>query len=355
MGLSKLQEIIINAPENKIAVEASAAAGKTVVLTEKVRKLLREGINPNKIAVITFTNLAAQELKDRLAADYKDGIFIGTIHSLAAYCLAVNGYAEQANKVKDDQKFDRLFTLCKKINIIKRYDWVLVDECQDCGEAQLEFIFKMLQTDHFFVCFDYKQSIYGFNGARPDLLREYLEDMDATVYHLNENYRNGSSILTFAKNIIIHTFEKDDSVPMRNIRGTVYECDPSLDTVKKWISQNGSFGDWAVLCNTNEEIANICYYLTKNGIDNVTFKQGDLNKEQLEDLMKSNTVKVLTRHSAKGLEFPNVIVWNPQRWNGDEGYRVNYVAATRARDILVWMEAKKKKRSSYKKKEAEWF
>ena len=63
MKLSKLQEKIVNAPEPCIVVHAAAAAGKTAVLTERVRKMLRDGINPSDIAVITFTNLAAQELR----------------------------------------------------------------------------------------------------------------------------------------------------------------------------------------------------------------------------------------------------------------------------------------------------
>ena len=58
--------------------------------------------------------------------------------------------------------------------------------------------------------------------------------------------------------------------------------------------------------------------------------------------MKDNVVKVLTRHSAKGLEFPYVIVYNPSWW-GSEARRVNYVAATRARDVLMWLEPPKKK------------
>jgi superfamily I DNA/RNA helicase len=51
--------------------------------------------------------------------------------------------------------------------------------------------------------------------------------------------------------------------------------------------------------------------------------------------MKENTVKVLTIHTAKGLEANNVIVIGT-RWNDAEERRINYVAATRARDLLVW-------------------
>ncbi len=76
MDLSKLQEDIINAPYNKVIVLSSAASGKTRLLTEKVRQLLRAGVNPKEIAVITFTNMAAGELRQRLGSDYKTGLFV---------------------------------------------------------------------------------------------------------------------------------------------------------------------------------------------------------------------------------------------------------------------------------------
>ena len=59
MGLSKLQNDILSKPDKKIVIMASAAAGKTMVLTEKVRRILQSGMDPKEIAVITFTNMAA--------------------------------------------------------------------------------------------------------------------------------------------------------------------------------------------------------------------------------------------------------------------------------------------------------
>ncbi len=109
MELSKLQKEIVNATESRIVVVASAAAGKTRVLTERVRKMLRDGIEPKDIAVITFTNLAAQELRERLAEDYKDGIYIGTIHALANYFLLSHGIPTDAYLDKNNDKFDLLF------------------------------------------------------------------------------------------------------------------------------------------------------------------------------------------------------------------------------------------------------
>ena len=83
MELSTAQKKIVEAKENKIVVVASAAAGKTTVLTQRVRYLLSHGADPTKVVMITFTNAAAEEMAERLG--HPKGIFIGTIHSYANY------------------------------------------------------------------------------------------------------------------------------------------------------------------------------------------------------------------------------------------------------------------------------
>jgi superfamily I DNA/RNA helicase len=64
--------------------------------------------------------------------------------------------------------------------------------------------------------------------------------------------------------------------------------------------------------------------------------------DELNELLNTQAVKVLTIHSAKGLECENVIVVGANMWK-DEEIRLSYVAATRARDNLYWMSTKRKK------------
>lgn len=334
MELTTLQKIILNAPEARIAVEACAAAAKTSTLIEKVRQLLRSGIEPKTIAVITFTRLAAQELIDRLGADYKDGIFIGTIHSLAAHFLILNGLGAHISKVAEDEEFDKLFDLCQGLELYHSYDWICLDEAQDCGEKELDFIFDLINPVHYFVALDYRQSIYGFKGARPDLLKDYLEHNDTTYYSLNENFRNGSNILEYAKAILKPTGMRDDSRPMRKVEGKVISARYTIKDLVQNIKLNGDYKDWAILCRTNNNVELIMSDLEDNDIPCVTFKQGDLNKAKLEKIMASNTVKVLTAHSSKGLEWDNVATYKLW-WGGAEERRLNYVAATRARNLLI--------------------
>ena len=346
MNLSDLQDRIVNTDKTQVVVLAAAAAGKTSVLTERVRKLLNNNIVPSDIAVITFTNLAAQELRDRLGADYKDGIYIGTIHGLANKFLLTHGI--ETGRLIEKEDFDGFFRLLKQNpGCITHIPHILLDEAQDTSELEFEFIFDMICPKTFFVVGDFRQTIYSFKGSEPELLLNLSEKEDVTTYSLNENYRNGANILTYAKKILRKSGLCDDSIPVRE-NGIVYEGETDFTNLKGWISSQGEFKDWAILCSTNTDIAYIIELCNKNNIPTVTFKQGDLSKAQLDKLMKTNAVKVLTRHSAKGLEFDNVAVWAPQWWGGDEAYRVNYVAATRARNILLWLEAPKKKKNKRK-------
>ena len=109
MELSKLQKDILDKQDKKIVVMASAAAGKTMILTEKVRRILKSGVDPKDVAVITFTNMAADVLRKRLGDDYRDGIFIGTIHSLANRFLLSSGI--DTSHILNNENFDELFEL----------------------------------------------------------------------------------------------------------------------------------------------------------------------------------------------------------------------------------------------------
>ena len=82
--LDKYQQEIVNSNEPRIIVEAGGGAGKTRTLIERIKRLLNDGVPACNIVAITFTNMAAEEMKERLMD--VEGIgdcFIGTIHSFA--------------------------------------------------------------------------------------------------------------------------------------------------------------------------------------------------------------------------------------------------------------------------------
>lgn len=82
--LDEYQKEIVESTEPRIIVEAGAGSGKTRLVIERIRKLLNDGIEPQNIIAITFTNMAAEEMKERLKDIPNSGdCFVGTIHSFA--------------------------------------------------------------------------------------------------------------------------------------------------------------------------------------------------------------------------------------------------------------------------------
>lgn len=232
---------------------------------------------------------------------------------------------------------------------VKHMEWILLDEAQDTDALQFKFLLDMINPDYFFFVGDLKQSIYQWRAARPDLLQKLCEREDVQVLDMNENYRNQFNILKYAKHLISPNGFEDTSVAMRTGNGSVMETPYNTQFIVQKIQENGDYGNWAILARTNQEISTIAAVLKRNEIPFDTFKQGDLTKEELCKKMDSNTVKILTVHSAKGLEWDNVIVIG-MRYSPFEERNICYVAATRARNNLIWMyyQAKKKNLRIYK-------
>ena len=63
---TKEQLSAINESGQNIIVSAGAGSGKTAVLTERVITKLKQGINVNELLILTFTNEASNEMKQRI-------------------------------------------------------------------------------------------------------------------------------------------------------------------------------------------------------------------------------------------------------------------------------------------------
>lgn len=334
MHITKQQEEIIQSPMDKVVVSAAAGSGKTFILIERVRWIIQQGIDPSKIVCITFTNNAADEMRERLGDDYKEDMFIGTIHAYANRLLVKNGIGTAT--IRRENNFDKLFALVSTHpEAVEEVDFLALDEAQDSSEYQFDFIFTMIQPKRFFVVGDVRQSIFGFNNARPEFFMSLMNDIEVTPYTLTLNHRNAVNILNYSNWIVNKMKKKPDEIIIgASFSEGLVDNVRRSDIIKllKRASKN-SYGEWVILCRSNSMIHQLIGLLTINGIPTETFKQGDNNLIELEEKMNSNKVKVLTIHSAKGLEWDNVIVAE-QVWKTQEDLRLMYVAATRAKQKL---------------------
>ena len=217
--------------------------------------------------------------------------------------------------------------------MLREIDYLLCDESQDLNPEQFEFITAMLQPKALLVVGDIRQSIYGFKGAEPKMLMHLMFDDEFIVRELTQNYRNGKAIIKFGNDIIkrMKNVPLTDVVPMRDNRGIIRKID--MWELVKTVKSDKNWGRWAILCRTNKKVGDIMSLLMRQGIPAITFRQAQGGLNELKNKMASDTVKVLTIHSAKGLEFDKVIVCDIYS-KGEENMRLNYVAVTRARDEL---------------------
>ena len=93
-GLNDKQAEAVLHKKGPLLVLAGAGSGKTRVLTTSIANLIdNEGIDPRNILAITFTNKAANEMKDRVASLLNmdvSHLWIGTFHSICARILRMN-------------------------------------------------------------------------------------------------------------------------------------------------------------------------------------------------------------------------------------------------------------------------
>ena len=84
------QEAVLN-HKGPALIIAGAGSGKTRVLTYRIAYLLSMGVSPSRILALTFTNKAANEMKERIATmvspDLARNLWMGTFHSLFARIL----------------------------------------------------------------------------------------------------------------------------------------------------------------------------------------------------------------------------------------------------------------------------
>ena len=327
------QQRIINATDKNILCLACAAAGKTRTLVGRIERLLNDGEDPKKIVAFTFTNQAAEEMRKRLG-NKANGMFIGTIHSYANKICGIAGIS-----TSDDiaaERFDRIIEKAVKVSwgLYPKVEYLFVDEFQDTDPIQYTFISRIPAENRFYVG-DERQFIYSFRGATDRFIRELATDDNFKKYELVENYRNPPNILRFADSFLNSMPKISPSAIAVQTKAGFLDEECIFRDAAEEMTWTKDWTGWTVLCRTNSEIEAAQEHLNKIEVPNIIVKRGDLDLEEMGDLLGRNQVKIMTIHSAKGLEFDNVVVTGGKLFNEEER-RICYVAATRAMKSLYW-------------------
>lgn len=348
--------------EGPAMVLAGPGAGKTYVITNRVKTLLEEyDVPPEKILVVTFSKAAAVEMRERFEAITEGRrlpVRFGTFHSVffqilrAAYHYEPKDIVTPALKYRfmeealqeiqyevDDRR-EFLEDIEKEISRVKgegididcyysvhcpeqvfrdlfkgyqqrlqrhrcldfddmvvytyqllkarkdilvrwqqQFSYILIDEFQDINHLQYETICMLAAPENnLFIVGDDDQSIYGFRGARPDIMLSFprrFPEVDKIV--LGVNYRCSSQILTAADRLIRHNkkrYTKDltahagrrEGVHISRCRDLSSEAEKIVSFIQQYHTEGMAYEDMAVLFRTNMQMRMLAGKLMEHGI-----------------------------------------------------------------------------------------
>src|ERR687890_502717 len=243
-GLNPNQRAAVLHEGSPLLIVAGAGSGKTRVLTHRIAYLLAaRGVRPGQVLAITFTNKAAGEMKERVAAlvgPRAASMWVSTFHSACVRILrreatyvgtAADGthtdrmlaeaYRLYQQRLRQANALDFDDLIMMTVNVLqafpdvaehyrRRFRHVLVDEYQDTNQAQYQLVRELVGTGEgpvpmaeLCVVGDADQSIYAFRGATIRNIDEFERDYpDATTILLEQNYRSTQRILKAANTVI---------------------------------------------------------------------------------------------------------------------------------------------------------
>lgn len=106
VSLDDDQRRVVLTDEDYCLVIAGAGAGKTTTVAAKVKYLVdRQGIKPSQILVVSFTNKAVNELKEKIQSALGIPCPIATFHSAGNAIIHVNTPAEKLNIVDNSRLY----------------------------------------------------------------------------------------------------------------------------------------------------------------------------------------------------------------------------------------------------------
>ena len=343
--------------EGHRVIHGVAGSGKTLILGYRAEHLAKICARP--ILVLCYNRTLDKRLSRTMATKgLADKVHVHTFHQWCrAQLVAYN--AGLPEKTGDDNFYaadlvDRIIRAVDA-NIIPagQYDAVLIDEGHDFQPEWLKLVAQMVNptTNSLLVLYDDAQSIYGNGRHNKFSFKSLGIQAQGRTTILKINYRNTQEVLELASGIASELLKPsasdEDGVPLvapisagRHGPKPLLIKLPSLQEEATYIDNHlkeahktgTPWSDMAVIYRDYGIGKPVLATLRKAGIP-VTY-QDDITFAEKED-----TVKFLTMHSCKGLEFPLVAIPGAGRavdeGRKDEEARLLYVAMTRATRELV--------------------
>lgn len=184
--------------------------------------------------------------------------------------------------------FDDMMVMCYELlserkdileQLRKIFCYVMVDEFQDSNKIQYEILKLLVKpADNVFVVGDDDQSVYGFRGARPEIMKQFTEDFKGCeVVTLCDNYRCDISIMECASTVInknkmrfskklVSKSVENGSVKILEPKDGAEENQIIVDEIRKNCANGIPLEKQAVLYRTNIQPRRLVYKLDSYNI-----------------------------------------------------------------------------------------
>jgi len=350
------EQIARSLGEGHRIIRGVAGSGKTLILAFRAEYLARAATKP--VLILCYANGIAGRLEDAMQErGVEDRVEVSTFHSWCYRMLRTYDIPSPSERELPDYEQRLAASVAAVVKAVEQghipaaqYDAVLIDEAHDFEPQWLALASKMVdpKTKAFMVAYDDMQAIYK-GRERPVWSRLGIEAKGRTTV-LKVNYRNTVQILDFAKRFAADVIgasnaaeEEEQSILLPEDAGR-QGADPELrqcvsieaeaHSVAEWLLGRKNAGyEWpqmAVLYPEHwigDEFARV---LAKHGVP-VDIAKSNRNRVSMEIA----AVRLLSMHTAKGLEFPCVAIGglgSLGRHGGplEDNVRLAYVAITRA-------------------------
>lgn len=344
--------------EGHRVIHGVAGSGKTMILSCRAEYLAKASANGKPILVLCYNQPLALKLDALMTAKgLAAKVHVRNFHKWCRQQLVAFG---QALPAQGPDMFDQM--VAGVVRGVDRgqipsgqYQAVLIDEGHDFEAAWLRLAAQMVDpaTNSLLLLYDDAQSIYQRRRAQQFSFRSLGIQAQGRTTILKINYRNTRQILQTARMVAADLLRPEDSaddgVPLvqpvscgRNGQAPLVIRLPSLREEAVKIAellcaahQEGyAWGDMAVICRHYSGMERCAAVLRYRHLPHEV-RKGAGTFDPLAD-----TIKLLTMHVSKGLEFPVVAVCGagqmPEAEHDEvEEARLFYVAATRATHRLI--------------------
>ena len=326
---------VLNATNDKSCIVAGCAgSGKSVLALIKAQRIQKEKGNNYQIIVFTkalckYMNAGRKELGLNNQFSYHEEWKVRKTFKQYANGKSFMVYARDENG--------------NKIPNMPKSDYMIVDEIQDFSEEEIRD-FMNATNMHFFFFGDTAQSIYENlkNTIPVERINGMLCDYKAQDFRLYRNYRLPKTVAKVVRWIgddmdgfDIDTYKsKETAIP----RFICYDSfDSQVDASAKMIN-GGSVDDVGILVPHGKDAKRIHDLLNQRNINHeLRYNDKDDFRNSIDNLdFTTSNPKIMTYHSAKGLQFGTVFLPGVEEKTEDSERKALYVAMTRTyRNLYV--------------------